>query len=174
VDSRYQPAAGITDAPDYLMVLRNPNGTYKDVSVYGWLDGGPSFAARATQLNGPAPKAFADAVRFLAAYVNERAKEWVPDLIEVMIWPYEYAPEKDLEWPNDWPGVGDAKTTIRGDGYSLFLDKTRYRELHRLLSRRKQRQAVRINGKKWAVAMRFPFPNEHVWTEIRSRTGSER
>jgi hypothetical protein len=160
---RYEPAGGITDQPEYLMILRKKGGTYKSVSIYGRID------VVETRVNSKAlPPALVAAFRYVNAYDSPQAQEWLPDFIEVMIWPYEYAPEKNLDWPKDFPGLQDARTVQPGDSYTLFIEKSRFTELKEFLSKMGQRQAVQIGGKKWAIAIRFPFPEEDVWARIRS------
>jgi hypothetical protein len=43
--------------------------------------------------------------------------------------------------------------------YSLYLDKKQLEELRRLLSSLKKKQAVEVNGRKFSVSYRLPFPN---------------
>jgi len=164
---RYEPAAGVTDMPEYLIVLKTDDGSYKDVSIYGPLGGAPEYIAKRAEY-GRLPKPIDDAYRFVIAYDNPRAKAWLPPFIEVMIWPYEYAPDKDLIWPKSWPGTRDSATVSHGDMYSLFIESTHYNDLVDFLARRRERQAVRIDEKKWAVSLRFPFPGENIWNAIRS------
>jgi hypothetical protein len=60
----------------------------------------------------------------------------------------------------------------RGDGYSIYLGKALFEELRSFLAKRRERQAVRISGKKWAVDVRLPFPDEQIWQDIKSKSGS--
>src|SRR5262249_15597126 len=155
----------IEDMPEYLMILKGRDDSYKGVSIYGPLGGAPGDTAKQPQYRS-LPRAIEDAYRFVISYNSPRAKAWLPDFIEVMIWPYEYAPDKDLIWPKSWPGTRDPTTVSRGDMYSLFIASTHYNDLVDFLARRRQQQAIRIDGKKWAVSLRFPFPGEHAWNAI--------
>lgn len=101
----------------------------------------------------------------IESFANDRSTEWVPDKFEVMIWPYEYAPDASIQWPKDWPGLDDPATRQRGDAYSLFLPSALYSQFRSLLETRRQKGAVKIGGKKWAVSYRFPFPAEDRWMD---------
>jgi hypothetical protein len=173
LEKHYEPAADIEDMPTYLMVFKSPEGSYKSVSIYGPLGGAPEFVTNDPQYKS-LPQTIDDAYRFVVSYDNPRASAWLPGFIEVMIWPYEYAPDKDLIWPKFWPGPSDPATVRHGDMYSLFIESGHYTELVKFLSKRRERQAVRIDGKKWAVALRFPFPGEHIWNAVRNEARSAR
>jgi hypothetical protein len=167
LEKRYEPARGITDQPVILMVLRKEDGSYKGVYVYGSI----KRANDGTYAKG-VPSLLADIFEFVSSYDNAKATEWLPDYIEVMVWPYEYAPDKDLIWPKGWPDLSDPRTVKRGDGYSIYLGKALFEELRSFLAKRRERQAVRISGKKWAVDVRLPFPDEQIWQDIKSKSGS--
>jgi hypothetical protein len=77
-----------------------------------------------------------------------------------MIWAYDYAPEKSIVWPEKWPDINSNSTRKRGDSYSIYLpysEKGNYKEF---IATRSEKGAVEINGKKWAVSTRIPFPHE--------------
>lgn len=91
---------------------------------------------------------------------------WFPKTIEVMLWPYEYAPDTSIIWPKDWPGLGGKGTKKRGeDSFGVFLPSEKLSELVKLLDTRKARGAVLIDGKKMAESHRFPFPGEEAWMQ---------
>lgn len=163
LNKRYEPAAGISDAPEYLIVLQRSDGSYQGVSIYGSLRGSNGAVTESRKV----PQVLIDVFQFASTYDNPKATAWLPDFIEVMIWPYEYAPDKNLVWPKGWPTLNDPKTIKRGDGYSLFIEKSQYGELIAFLSKRREKQAVQIDGKKWAISVRFPFPGESTWSGIK-------
>jgi hypothetical protein len=102
----------------------------------------------------------------LARIDQERSiegKSWFPAAIEVMLWPYEYAPDASIAWPKDWPALSAKDTRKRGDSFSVFVPSDRFSELRSFLATRKEKGAVLIDGKKMAVAIRFPFPGEEAW-----------
>jgi hypothetical protein len=154
----YDLAPGWSDMPTtYLFVFGS--GGPKAISVYGPLQGD-------VQLPPPIGAAY----QMLHGYRHPDATDWLPDRIEVMIWPYDYAPDKSIEWPQGWPGLKDPATVKRGEGsYSLYLPAADYPALVALLKTRKEKGAVRIDGHKWAVSFRFPFPQERSWTVLRGR-----
>jgi hypothetical protein len=102
----------------------------------------------------------------LARIDQERAiegKSWFPSAVEVMLWPYEYAPDASIDWPKTWPALTAKDTRKRGDSFSVFLPSEHWEELRGFLATRKERGAVLIDGKKMAAATRFPFPREEAW-----------
>jgi hypothetical protein len=92
-----------------------------------------------------------------------KGKVWFPAAIEVMFWPYEYAPDASIAWPKDWPAPAAKDTRKRGDSFSVFLPCAHLSELRSFLATRKVKGAVLIDGKKMAVGTRFPFPGEEAW-----------
>lgn len=92
------------------------------------------------------------------------AEVWIPAYIEVMIWTYRYESDELLIWPENLPSFNDPLTRKRSrDSYSLYIPGTKFDDLRIFLSKRKQGQAVLIDGKKWSVSYRFVFPGESVW-----------
>ena len=113
-------------------------------------------------------KSFPDEIRqALLRIENENTiagAPWLPEKIEVMFWPYEYAPEESIIWPKEWPSLSSKDTRRRGeDSYSVFVPSQKFPELRTFLESRNPRGAVLIDGKKMADAYRFPFPEEKLW-----------
>jgi len=107
-------------------------------------------------------------VRAMLQRVDEERKlqgdSWLPEEIEVMFWPYEYATEDSVSWPKDWPDLNAKDTRKRGtDSFSVYLPSAKLTQLRELLESRRQRGAILIDGKKMAVSYRFPFPGEEAW-----------
>ena len=109
------------------------------------------------------PPSVTSAYEKLVKFDHPAATNWLPVKIELMIWPYEYAPEASIIWPKDWPGLDSQDTIKRGDGFSIYLPATEYSRLIEFLKRRNEKGAVLIGGKKWAADVRFPFPREAEW-----------
>lgn len=153
-------ASGVSDQPTTYFFIYG-SGKPRMVGVYGQLrDAHPRTSLP------PAIKATYDV---LSGYRHDGATDWLPDMIEVMIWPYEYAPEASIIWPKGWPGLDDPKTVKRREGaYSLHLPATQYPALVAFLRTRNQKGAVEIDGRKWAASYRFPFPRERSWLALRS------
>ncbi|WP_420469550.1 hypothetical protein [Brevundimonas sp. FT23042] len=155
-----------TDQPTTdIFLLRD--GRYLQVQVYGSMDpaapklDGVSFADPARL-----PHPLLEAYRRMVAFDPDGAVVWSPEAIEVMIWPYEYAPEESIVWPAHWPGLSDPETRQRGDDYSLFVPASEGAALRSFLQGRRQRGAVLIDGRKWAVSTRLPFPKEEEWMAL--------
>src|SRR3954466_455078 len=80
------------------------DGQRKSVSVYGNVRSGVERSKRQAGKVAPeddvvfinmksVPQSFSDTVQRLTRFDHPRAERWVPPEIEVMIWPYEYAPD---------------------------------------------------------------------------------
>lgn len=141
----------VTDQPYHNLFLGR-GGPLSLVSVYG-----ARFDPSAV------PSAVAAANTQLAAFDHPGARTWLPERIEVMIWPYEYAPDASIDWPADWPGFSSEHALRRGDGYSIFIPAADLDRLIAFLGTQRERGAVRIEGRKWAASVRFPFPMEQMW-----------
>jgi hypothetical protein len=111
----------------------------------------------------PAPVVAAD--QQLAAFDHPDALPWLPERIEVMIWPYEYAPEASITWPSGWPGLDSEYAVRRGDGYSIFVPAADFARVIEFLRSQRPRGAVEIGGRKWAASIRLPFPMERMWMQ---------
>ena len=110
------------------------------------------------------PKELRQALQTIDEMRNHDGRKWFPKKIEVMFWPYDYAPDQSINWPNDWPGLSDPTTKTRSrESYSVYLPCKLYGDLRSFLATRKEKGAVLIDGKKMTTDFRFPFPNEHEW-----------
>ena len=160
--ARYDVVSGVTDMPSTRFYLD--------------LGGGPSIA---TEIHGLAlkdtpmtkvthrkvdqlPASLAALHKYLAAIPCEGAP-WIPEYIEVMLWPYEYAPDDSIHWPSDWPSLDSPRAMRRGDSYSIYIPGPSVDRLRAFLKTRKERGAVEVGGKKWAASYRYVFPSEPVW-----------
>jgi hypothetical protein len=147
-------AADATDQPDNRLLVYGKKVPFY-ISVYGSLED-KSIRARL-------PPAIIIAFDRLRNFQEADAQAWLPDNVEVMIWPYEYAPDKSIVWPNRWPHLNDGATRKRGDSYSIFIASTQLSALNEFLASRKEKGAIEIDGKKWAASVRLPFPHESLW-----------
>lgn len=150
----YYDAASATDQPTEILTIFNGDKR-SSVSVYG--------SMKSASVRSKAPKAFASSYDILLAFQRPDARDWLPEKVEVMVWPYDYAPEASIVWPKGWPALDDPGTVKRGDSYSIFLPSADYPVLNSFLRGRKEKGAVEIGGKKWAVSTRFPFAGEKGW-----------
>jgi hypothetical protein len=109
------------------------------------------------------PKAVKDLHRYLTSLHFAGAKPWEPPYVEAMIWRYDYAPDESIHWPKDWPGLDSPNTLKRRDAYSIFFPGKELPKLCEFLKTQKEKGAVEIGGKKWAVSVRYTFPSEPIW-----------
>ncbi|MDQ0469608.1 hypothetical protein [Labrys wisconsinensis] len=143
-----------TDQPETTILVYGWKNPFF-ISIYGSLD--------SRSVRSKIPDAVINAYDTLLSFSHPRAEEWLPADIEVMIWPYEYAPEPSIEWPSHWPGLDDRNTVKRGDGYSIFMPSAELQALQIFLGSQRPRGAVEIGKKKWSVGVRIPFPHENLW-----------
>lgn len=129
------------------------------LSIYGSLDDG--------EVRSMLPPSLIDTYDALAHFDHPRARGWLPERIEVMLWPYPHAVEAPVAWPKRWPGLHDSGTIARHeDSYSVFLPSARRDELIAFLRSRKPRGAIEIEGRKWSAGIRYPFPGERLWSRF--------
>tara|TARA_R110002124_G_scaffold206251_6_gene372719 strand:- start:54 stop:965 length:912 start_codon:yes stop_codon:yes gene_type:complete len=147
-------AANATDQPDNTLLVYSSNVPFY-ISVYGSM-GEASVRSRL-------PTAIVSAYDKLRNFDNSNAQPWLPDKVEVMLWPYEYAPDESIIWPQHWPHLNDPSTRKRVDSYSIFIESAELPVLKAFLASRKEKGAVEIDGKKWAASIRLPFPHEALW-----------
>ena len=145
--------AHATDQPDSSLLVYGDPPMF--LSFYGSLDD--------QQVTSRLPAAVAKAFSTIRSFKSARSEPWMPAQIEVMIWPYEYAPEPSIHWKKEWPDLSAPSTIQRGDSYSLFLPSSEMRSLKSFLAQRNPKGAVEIEGRKWAASYRIPFPEERLW-----------
>jgi sulfur carrier protein ThiS len=166
VQSFYDIAPGITDQPETIIYL-GLEGAELMTFVYGLMVDGTELLAYTSLPTDEQPQELPKQLTALHELLSQLdfdgAEPWQPGYVEVMIWPYEYAPEESIIWPEEWPGIDSGSSYKRGDSYSIFLPGTKLQELREFLGTRKQRGAVEIGGKKWAASYRMVFPGEPVW-----------
>lgn len=147
----YVSTVSITDQPDNILSLAFDSVYTKQ--VYGNLRDDEESRTNT-------PEDFLYVYDQLIKYTNKKAKEWLPEYIEVMLTDYSHSPEQPLAWPDKWPDLTSASTIKRTDMlYSLYLPKKDYKDFIKLISSLKEKQAVEVNGKLFSVSYRFPYPN---------------
>jgi hypothetical protein len=145
-------ASTSTDQPTNILLLNF--GKVKQIQVYGFLRS-PESEARAKT-----PKDFLTVYDHLIHFNDPAAKEWLPDTIEVMATAYSHSPEKPLKWNSAWNDLKSPTTVKRNDNlYSIYLTKSQFSDLLKLLKSMKEKQAIEINGEKYSLSYRLPFPN---------------
>jgi hypothetical protein len=162
----YDLAPYVTDQPETYIYL-NLGGKTFVTSVYGLMVPDTESPADTTSEGKRKADRLPNAIRDLHAYLTSLAfagaKPWDPPYVEAMIWPYDYAPDESVYWPKDWPGLVSPNTLKRGDSYSIFLPGKELPRLRDFLKTQKEKGAVELDGKKWAVSYRYAFPGEPVW-----------
>lgn len=154
---RYDLAPNTSDMP--TEVIATFDGVKPSIiSVRGLLkDLGP---------NTVVPNAVTTAYDRLSSFTHPKARDWLPEKVEVMIWPYEYAPDRSIIWPKEWPGLDSPDTVKRGEkSYSLYVPSGMLDDVRQFLGKRRTKGAVEIGGRKWAVSLRLPFPYERSWID---------
>lgn len=148
----YIEASGSTDQPTNILLLNFD--TLRQISVYGSLKDPKSQARTKT------PKQFLTVYDNIIKFEDNSALEWLPDTIEVMATKYSHSPEKPLKWNSEWGDIKSPTTVKRSnDLYSIYLDKKYLEKFFELLKSLKEKQAVEINGEKYSLTYRLPFPN---------------
>ncbi|WP_299396991.1 hypothetical protein [Pelagibius sp.] len=140
------------------------DGRRTRVDVYGVLrsdTNNPRSDEWAPYLDRP-PAAYLRAFDAIVSFAPE-ASPWLPERVEVMIWPFEYSREEPLAWPADWPPFESAERAIGSELHRLYLPASEFQRLQRLIKEMSPSQAVELGGRKWSIAYRFPFPNESTW-----------
>jgi hypothetical protein len=150
----YISATQTTDQPTNELILSFDSVYVK--RVYGNL----RETEKPSQVRENAPKYFLKVYDNLLDLTKKRSKKWFPDYVEVMLTDYSYSPEIPLKWPETWPGLSSKMTVKRGDDlYSIYLKKENYDDLIKLIKSLKEKQAIEIDGEKFSISYRFPYPN---------------
>ena len=150
IKSKSIQATYSTDQPSYVLQINLD--TLKYFSVYG------SINNKADRKN--IPKQLRTVYDFMINFEDDKSNTWLPDKIELVLSDYSNSPDVSLEWPKDWPDLNSSETVIRRDGVtSIYLKKKYFDKLVSLLKKRKEKQAIKISGKKFYVGYRLPVPN---------------
>ncbi len=158
----YNTAPGVSDLPS-VEIVRYEKPFSKKVDVYGYVSGfvpTPAVTRVPTAEKADVvPKEFDRAYKVLTDLHPKNSTRWVPRWAEVIVWPYEYAPDESLPWPTGWPDLR-SKFAVqdRNDSYSLILAGTEIQNLEQFLASRREKQAILISGRKWAVTWRPVTP----------------
>jgi len=141
-----------TDAPTNVLVVKTSSG-FKSIEVYGQIrdmDKVPD-----TKI----PTDLRAALQKLLTFAVEDATPWQPRYFQVILWPFTYA-KSNASWPSNFPGISDQNTQSRRDGYWLFLPIADLSQYQSFVAKLQPTQAVLLDGRKWAISSRLPFPHE--------------
>jgi hypothetical protein len=150
-----------TDQTSAQLYLRKGDETIA-VEAYGLDCDGISYASTLDPAETP-PTEFYAVHKTLCNLDLPSSDTWVPNYVEVMLWDYDYAPDKSIHWPQNWPNFESERAIQRGDMWSIFLDGTEQPKLSTFLKTRPEKGAVEVGGKKWAASVRYTYPSEPVW-----------
>ena len=164
----YNMAPHVTSQPKAMFYMQSGNEEVTS-TVYGLVAADTPIRSHTSfptsEEPDTPPKELLDLHNFLVTFDLPHAEEWEPKFIEVMIGPYENAPDPSIHWPADWPGLESDRAFKRGGSYSIFIDGEKLPKLTDFLASRKQKGAVEIGGKKWGASYRHMFSNEPVWRQ---------
>ena len=147
-------AASSTDQPNNELHVWL-NGRRKSVSVYGAL-------RRDAEARSKTPADFLRVFDAITKFSAE-ASPWLPDYIEVLIWPFDYSAEQPLQWPEGWPPFEQARPRGREGLHQLFLEAKHFDRLNELINSLNPKQAVSLANRKWAISYRLALPQENAW-----------
>ena len=149
---KYTEAIGRTDQPTNHLFLNFEKPLMK--SVYGYLNNENNPARKNV------PNSFLTVFDKLLKFTHKNGKKWIPEKVELLVSRYSHSPEKPVHWPNKWPNLDDSTSIKRHeDLYSIYIDKEFFPDFLESKNSLKEKQAFEINGEKFAVYYRFPFPN---------------
>ncbi|MBS1768593.1 MAG: hypothetical protein JSS77_02935 [Acidobacteria bacterium] len=157
------PKMAVSDLPLRLFVMRNADGRYKKITIYGFLSG-PNKDYVALDV----PAGLKAIEQFVQEYTHANMRDLDFEYFEVLLIPYNGNSKKNIKWPKGFPELGEVKTIKhkKYGRYSLFLHRSlfaRYRDVTRKQGRSKK--AVLIDGQRFKLATRYPFPSESVWLD---------
>ena len=164
----YDLAPHVTDLPETKIYLSPEDGNLV-TTVYALMISDTHLPAYSTFGGDGKSDKLPEIIKKLHDYLTSLdfadAKPWEPPYVEAMVWGYDYAPEESIHWPKDWPGLDSPNTLKRRDAYSIFLPGKELPKVRDLLKTQKEKGAVEIGGRKWAVSLRYTFPGEPVWSQ---------
>jgi hypothetical protein len=133
------------------------DGKRKSVSVYGAIRRSPDVRKKT-------PAAFLAAFDTITGFTAP-ARPWLPEEIEVLLWPFDHSRKAPVPWPGNWPSFSQARA--RGDSglHQLMLPAGQCERLRELLGALHGNRAVLLDGRKWTVSYRLPFPREDAWMQ---------
>jgi hypothetical protein len=149
-----------SDQPLHVITVRIPGKKVLGVSVNG------DLKPRMEGDENP-PPAFTEFVAALSAVTPETMKPWDPGYVEIVWSDYDYAPDRSLLWPEEWPGLDSPLARPWKNNVIktiMVFPSSHLAELDAFLARRTERGAILISGKKMHGHYRWPLPGEKKWS----------
>lgn len=149
-----------TDQALNTVSVRIPGKTVVSVSVYG------SLTSRSKNAGSP-PEAFTRFLDTLAGVTPEKMQPWDPGYVEILWADYDYAPDRSLPWPKEWPGLDSPLArSMKGAVITKIMafPSSHLVELDAFLAQRPTRAAILIAGKKMSASYRWPLRGEKSWS----------
>lgn len=157
-----------TNLPVHELHLWSP-GTYRKITVIGSLDKYPPGLAETVGIRGELPSSIVKAFAAVRGYGNERGRPWHPEQVDVLIWPANLDCEVE-PWPPDWPTTASSSARPRRrdpfgrERWSIRMDYSNIDRVRALMSKRNDSgRCLEMEGKKWELSFRLPFPAEDHW-----------
>ena len=153
--SRYADPNVILEIPDNTISLRLPKKRPITVTVDAALTSGSSSQRP--------PRAFVECINLLKTLIPAHTTPWDPGYVEIGWSDYNYARERSVAWPKQWPGLtGPLARKVRGFviQWIVLFPSSRVDELDRFLARRSEMGAIFVDGKKLSGDYRWPLPSE--------------
>lgn len=154
--------SGATDQATAVLYLANGD-RFAGLSVYGLSCTSTPPAPTNPKGDDAPPAALYELHKTFCTFDFASSREWTPKYVEVMLWDYSNAPAASIAWPKEWPGLTSERALKRGDAYSIFLNGDQLPKLNAFIAAQKEKGAVELAGKKWAISYRFTFPGEPIW-----------
>jgi len=155
---RYDLLPRVTDMPTTEIAIRS-GAAVKRVSIHGFSPEHQLPADLFARVAGDRlPAELARLVDVLVSFRGYRSEVWQPRFLEVRLWPFPEAELPPIEWPAGWP-VALSRTS---GGSSVVLPGENLSRLADLLTRRADRQAILIGGRKWGAAYRPVMPGSEL------------
>jgi hypothetical protein len=156
LDNDYDVEPDLTDQPAVKIYL-NLSGKEYIARIYGL------SAANINETSALLPPQISRLYKYLCDLTFGNSKEWVPEYVTIIVWPFEHAAEKPVEWPSNWPGLKSPFSFRQDDSYSIFIEGKELPRVRELLEMLQPNFPLLIEDRKWTASLKYIFPSEHVW-----------
>ncbi|MGO9830210.1 MAG: hypothetical protein ACLPJH_08715 [Myxococcaceae bacterium] len=169
----YTSTMHVTDLSTTVVIWRDGD-RMRSVSVYGPVKRNPEeekWADRSIPISA-SPEAFVSVVERLRAFDPDGATTWTPEVVELMLGPFDHSRQKPIAWPANWPGWDSpgAKrpSTIGGNPYlpvagEIFIDGRCWNQAIELKKRLDAYTAALLEGRMYSLSIRPLLPAEEEW-----------